>query len=156
MLRRCLFLTALSVLAIPLAAQNSKAPDLSGTWNINLHKSKLTKHSETVSEQIVITCAGSTIQFRETINGNESVHVYVADGKEYSSPGLGGSLYVTKASWKKSALITEDSRRMAIANFPLVDVSHFTDRWTLSGDGLILKQESTGFDEHQIFVYNKQ
>jgi hypothetical protein len=166
MMRRFLLVVMLTAVANSLTAQSAAAPDLSGAWVLNLQKSKLGKDTKITAETIVITCSGSSIEFRETINGNDSLHAYVTDGKEHSlgrveSQGIWqeqgqSTSYVTKAGWNKSALVTGDITREAIASFPVVDVSHFVSRWTLSRDGHILKQNYTGSDQHQILVYDKQ
>ena len=63
------------------AAQTATTPDLSGTWKLNLAKSKLDKHT-VASETITITSKDATIEFHYTTDGKEHAHAYIADGKE--------------------------------------------------------------------------
>src|SRR5208282_336068 len=69
------------LLAFSALAQTATPPDLSGSWVLNLAKSKLGKHATIGSETIVITCPNSTIQFHNTTDGKESTVIYIPDGK---------------------------------------------------------------------------
>ena len=63
-------------------AQTAATPDFSGTWKLNLAKSKLDKHETITSEMLVIASADSSLEFRYTINGKDYTHRYITDGKE--------------------------------------------------------------------------
>jgi hypothetical protein len=55
-------------------------------------------------------------------------------------------------------LVVEEIGRLKMPGSPVngAESFHVTDRWTLSSDGHTLKQDSEGFDNHQVFVYDKQ
>jgi len=150
-LRHGTALAAVAVLAsLSAVAQSAAPPDLSGTWVLNLAKSKLEEHSFIVSSTIVITCSGTTIQIDDTTNGKKyQPWIYTTDGKEHFFAELPGGDEVAKATWKKSVLVT---RLIGRKTKPPFD---FTDRWTVSADGRTLTQESSGRLK-QTFVYDKQ
>jgi hypothetical protein len=66
----------------PALAQTATTPDLSGTWKLNLAKSKLDKHNKIKSETITIITSGDTIQFHHAADPKDLLYTYVADGKE--------------------------------------------------------------------------
>lgn len=83
-----------------LFAQSPVTPDLSGTWKVNLEKSKLPKGSTLQSETLIINCSGPTIQMHYTTDGKAWSQTYTADGKEKKiSENQGGEIFV-KARWK--------------------------------------------------------
>ncbi len=94
-----------------LSAQETPAPDLSGTWKLNLQKSKLLKSSNIHSEVLVIKCAGLSIDVSYTIDGKESKQSYIADGKERTLREVQGGEVVAKAHWKKGVLTIETTAR---------------------------------------------
>jgi hypothetical protein len=98
-----------------LCAQNSIAPDISGTWKLNLEKSKPLKAAKIQSETITITRSGTTIQMRHVTNGQESNQTYIADGKEKKIKENQGGEVFAKAQWKGSVLIIENERPFEIA-----------------------------------------
>ena len=63
-----------------------------------------------------------------------------------------------KASWKKSALVIEQSGRVDPSlGFGGTELWLTGERWTLSGDGRMLTLDSKGFDsQRRTFVYDKQ
>ena len=155
MLRRCLLAVLVAALALPLLAQNSATPDLSGTWVFNPAKSKLAKKVKIDSETLVIKCAGNSIHIATASNGKEETEMYVVDGKEHvdlNVPG-GGQLY-SKAQWKKSVLTTETAARVKGIDGGDFDTIHEKERWTVSADGHSLIRELE--DPKQLFVYDKQ
>jgi len=146
-----------AALASIALAQTATTPDLSGTWKLNLAKSKLDKHNTVASENITITSKDSTIEFHYTTDGKESTNRHVADGKERRLADVKVGYVVEKATWKKSVLVIETSGRAdASTGVGGSQLWVTTDRWTLSGDGLSLKLDSEGFDNHQRFIYEKQ
>jgi hypothetical protein len=157
-------LFAIACLAIALGApgfaQESSTPDLSGTWRLNLEKSKIAKHSPIGSETLVIKCAGNSIHVASTLDGKESTEMYVVDGKEHvdlSVPGAGQ--WHSKAQWKKSVLITEFVGRVKGIDGGDFEILHNTHRWTLSPGGRSLAERvSTSVDvvPDQLFVYDMQ
>lgn len=87
----------LSIGAVALRAQKSTAPDLSGTWKLNLEKSKLPKRTNIQSETLVITTSGISIQMQYSTNGRESTETYIADGKERILREVQGGEVISKA-----------------------------------------------------------
>jgi hypothetical protein len=145
----------------PALAQDSATPDISGTWILNLAKSKLGKGADVRSETVVITLSASNVAMHYTVNGKESnrAYSYVTDGKEHPFTEVQGGEDVVKAYWKKSALVIETIGRLKMPNSPDFDGSegfHLKDRWTLSGDGRVLMEESDGGDHKTVSVYDKQ
>ena len=146
-MHRLLLSIALGAALVSTAfAQTAAHPDLSGTWKLNLAKSKLDKHETITSETLVITSADSYVEFRYTIDGKDYPHRYITDGKERSiaEGGRQVSPYIitmVKAQWQKSVLV--------------IEVMHRTLRWTLSSDGrtLTLDPDSNG---KLSYVYDKQ
>jgi hypothetical protein len=123
---------------------------LSGTWELNVAKSKLEEHSFIISLTLVITCSGRTIQIDNTINGRKyHPWIYTTDGKEHFFAELPGGDEVAKTKWDGSVLVT---RLIGRKTKPPFD---YTDRWSVSTDGRTLTQESKGRAE-QTFVYDKQ
>ena len=142
------------LLAFSALAQTATPPDLSGSWVLNLAKSKLGKHATIGSETIVITCPNSTIQFHNTTDGKESTVIYIPDGKEHIVKQISDSQIFSKAQWKKSVLVTESGGRIVGGAASGVEPINIKSRWTLSADGRVLTQEMD--DPRQVFVYDKQ
>jgi hypothetical protein len=149
---RLLLIPVSLVLAVGFCAQaqDSKLADLSGTWALDLGKSKLEEHSFIVSSTLMITCSGRTIRTDNTMNGKKyPPWIYTTDGKEHFFAELPGGDEVAKAKWEESVLVT---RLIGRKTKPPFD---FTGRWSVSADGRTLTQESKGRLE-QTFVYDKQ
>jgi hypothetical protein len=168
-MRICTFLSLLFVvgIAVPLLAQKTAPPDLSGTWNLNRQKSDLPKN-QSWANTIVISCAGPNIAMHWTNEGREASREYIADGKSRivdPGPTAGTEL---KAYWKKSVLIIEELPRrpgVALNDGPeppygqpkmLFVPTAQTTRWTLSKDGLTLKRQIYFMGGMQVMVYDKQ
>ena len=109
--------------------------DLSGSWVLNLAKSKLGKHTTIGPETIVITCPNSTIQFHTTMDGKESTVIYIPDGKEHIVKQISDSQIFLKAQWKKSVLVTESGGYIVGGPAIGVEPINIKSRWTLSADG---------------------
>ena len=130
-------------------AQNPAASRLSGTWELNLTKSKIGE-STTRSETLTITCSGRTITIDNTINGKTwPPWIYTTDGKKHIFAYIPGGPEMAIANWKESVLVTRLIGRKAKPPFD------FTDRWTVSADGRTLTQVST-WPGKAIYVYDKQ
>jgi hypothetical protein len=156
---KCLLLTlALGIACAGLAlAQTAATPDLSGTWKLNLAKSKLDKHNTITSETLVITSADSCLEFRYEIDGKDYNHRYITDGKERPIAEVLGrqeSPHVNtmvKAQWQKSVLVIEQIVRAGNES----EVLHLITHWMLSSDGrtLTMNPDSGG---KVSYVYDKQ
>jgi hypothetical protein len=144
------------LLAFTPLAQTGAAPDLSGTWVLNLAKSKLGKHPSVSSKTIVITYPHSdaTIQMRSTSDGKLSTEEFTPDGKEHVSLQTAENQMFTKAQWKKSVLVAEMGGRITSGPASGYEPISLKSRWTLSADGRVLTEETD--DPRQVFVYDKQ
>lgn len=139
-----------------LFAQESTKPDLSGTWSLNLEKSKVAKKTRPRTETLVVTCSGSSIVAHYSIDGRDSTETYTSDGKERIVREFQGGELVSKARWKGLVLITETYARIKVPNQPLItgsDIIHVTEHWKLSTDGRELTIEVN--DPKQVSVYDK-
>jgi hypothetical protein len=168
-MRRVLLTFTLLVASAGLTlAQNPGPPDFSGTWVLNVAKSK--PNLKGFSDTIVITVSGSNVTMRHTTNGKEWAHTYVTDGTEHVliTKGVERKGNVDKAYWKKSTLIAEMTGRLPDGT----EVLREKAKWTLSADGRVLTEESEGvslspefriptdesevLDRKTVSVYDKQ
>lgn len=146
-------------LPVAALAQKSPPPDITGTWVCNLAKSKLPKGSDIHSEKVVITVSGLDVEMQFTIDGKQSTHLYVANGKERVFAELKGTEAVDKAYWRKSTLISEESWRVKRPDLPVInnyDVFYFKDWWKLSADGRVLTDETESSTGKTVSVYDRQ
>jgi hypothetical protein len=143
------------VLAIAAPGQDSAAPDLSGTWTFNAAKSKVSKKIGLASGMLVIKCAGASIEFASSSNGEQFLELYVVDGKEHVDLNAGGAgQWYSKARWNKTTLVTEAGERVKGLDRGDFEIIHYTTRWSLSPDGRILTREIEY--PKQVLVYDKQ
>jgi len=148
---RLLLISILLALAFCAQAQDSKLPDLSGTWSLDFGKSKLPKSDASLSESVVIVCSGQTIQFTFHNDGRIGIKKYVADGQEHAERVIAGRKLVLKAFWRGPTLETEDSTTSGEDGRRLVD---HKEHWQLSPDGRTLTRES--HDPKRTLVYDKR
>ncbi|MGD0841324.1 MAG: hypothetical protein ABSA32_09230 [Candidatus Acidiferrales bacterium] len=146
------------VLAVvfPALAQTTAAPDLSGTWVLNVGKSTLAKDNTTKSETIVIEYKKSAIVFHYRTDGKKSTETYTPDGQKRVTENMSSGQLVSTASWRGSVLVIESTLEMKIPNV-VVTVSGLkpvVDTWTLATDGRTLTHEID--DPKEISVYDKQ
>jgi hypothetical protein len=153
---RILAITGLAILfAVSAFAQAPGTPDLSGTWKLNPQKSKFAKRASISAETLVIMCAGNSIHIAFASDAKEPTEMYVVDGKEHVDLHVqGGGQVVSKAQWKKSALITEIVARAKGIDGGDFEIMDFRVRWTKSADGRVLTRELE--DPAQLLVYDKQ
>jgi len=138
-------------------AQNA-APDFTGTWALDLTKSKPDKRFPIKEQTIVITYTNQTIQFAYTTDGKPLPLSYVVDGKERTMPNpmFPKSDNFIKAEWKKSALDIVTVSRMGPLGYN-VDSVFLSQHWTLSPDGKTLTEKTgSDFDSGHLYVYEKQ
>jgi hypothetical protein len=134
-------------------------PDLSGTWILNVAKSKFPKQVSPGAQTIYIDCMGSTILMNVSGNSNGHWDKFITDGAEHviaETSGKvvesGGDSLVHVAYWDKSSLMTKSvllDVTDAGVGFPM---STKTERWTLSKDGARLSREQ---DDLIHLVYDK-
>jgi hypothetical protein len=155
------FLLSLSlVLVLPDAAfaKPPAPPDISGTWALNVSKSKLVEGNAIRSETVSISCSGSKIVMRDNVDGKQSAMTYYADGKEHPFAEVEGGEDLMKAHWKKSVLLIETIARVKTQNSALdgTELWHLQDEWSVSADGRVLTEKSEGFDTAETRVYERQ
>jgi hypothetical protein len=153
------------LLTAPARAQRIATPDFSGTWKLNLTKSKLGKTSSANSESIVVTCSGQSIQIHYPMtNGVGYTRTFLIDGKEHPQGSMDtGSVHIqgySKAEWKGSTLVIQIRSHLDDPEHPTIiepDV-HASERWSLSSDGRILTETDDGPTglTSRILVYDKQ
>jgi hypothetical protein len=150
--RLLLALTLGATLATTAPAQTAATPDLSGTWKLNLAKSKLPKNSPTQPYTLTITTEGSKIQFRYSADPKDKVVTYIAiaDGKDHSE-FEGTPNARVKAKWNKSVLVIDSV--IGLSNG--FEIMHVTRRWSLSSDARTLTEESDAKTK-ELHVYDKQ
>ena len=147
------------VTSVLFAAQNATLADLSGTWQLDIQKSKVTKNSNTKSETLVIVASDSSIQMTYTTDGKQlPVESYVPDGKEkaisHRTSGAASSDIVTKATWKGQTLVTEIIGRVGGTPLGASDILHDKTTWKLSADGNSLTRELDS--PKQMLEYDRQ
>ena len=145
-----LIFALVSVSVRTLQAQPSAQPNFSGTWTLNLQKSKLPKKTAPKIETLIILQQGTTISAHYTTDVRQSTESYICDGKERVVREFQGGKLVSKARWKGAVLTTEIYGRI----FDGSEVIHTTERWKTSPDGHELSIETT--DPKQVSVYDKQ
>ena len=157
--RAALVFLALAGLPLWLYGQNSTQSDLSGTWQLNLEKSKLPKSVKATPETLTIKQAGLSIEFDYESNGKKTVEVYVADKKDKVLREIpaAGSRIVAKAYWKGSTLIAERRADFSMSSpLGLYEIMKTKDAWTLSADGSVLTDKLTSEETQSFRVYERQ
>ncbi len=160
MRRPCLAALLLATFVLPLLAQTSAPPDLSGTWVLNLSKSKVAKHATPGAETVVIAASDSAIRMDISFSDGKETHTWIPDGKEHLRNELrdqtaAGQVF-EKAHWAKGVLVTESIARVSMPGQPVdgYEPIHSTERWSLSADKGTLSR--TMDDPKQTWVYDKQ
>ncbi len=146
------------ILSLPCAAQDSDPSILSGTWVLNLAKSKIDKRFPIVSQTVVITYSAPTIQFKYTTDGKDLTIVWTVDNKDHSirNPAFPNMETISKASWKKSALTTDNKSRFGSPGNQTTSLVR-EERWTLSADGKVLTEKTGGDNDwDHTYVFDKQ
>lgn len=142
---------------MPVTARTGTThPDLSGSWKLNLKRSRLPAKSRLGAETLVVTCNGLSIEMRHAspVDGHEVVQTFVADGKTRTIKQSPQIEIEARAYWQKSSLVVIQTthQSIAIAAQPAV----LTNRWTLSKDGNTLKSELSTLGFLHVYVYDKQ
>lgn len=147
-----------SIAIIGSAVAQNATPDITGTWALDLAKSKPDKRFPIKEQTIVITYTNQTIQFAYTTDGKPLPLSYIVDGKERTMPNpmFPKSDNFIKAEWKKSALDIVTISRMGPMAYS-VDSVFLSQHWTLSPDGKTLTEKTgSDFDSSHLYVYQKQ
>jgi len=152
---------ALMLLIVPKTAssQGTGGPNFSGTWKMNVSKSKLPKASKIQSETLVIEQDGIQLAFHYDTDGKQSVESYMADKQEkvIREVPQAGSKIVGKAYWKGATLITE-TKAVFSRSSPLggSEMMNTRDSWIISAEGRMLTRKSQWDDGQSLTVYDKQ
>lgn len=167
--RVLVILGAAILLAASAFAQESTPPDLTGTWTLNLTKSKAAKGQTLHAARVEIESGGSDVSITETIDGKDTTNAYFTDGKATPIARVRGGQIMAKAYWKKSKLVIETFGVQSAPNpsaapaiprtveAPSADSATYTnsvERWSVSPDGSTLTREFE--NPKQTFVYDKQ
>lgn len=146
------------VLAASMAelANAADAPDLSGTWVLNIAKSTLPKDSTIKSETIVIENKKSEIVFHYKTDGKKSTDKYTPDGTKRVTKNVSSGQLTSSASWRDSVLVIESTLDIEIPNATVVvtGLKPVIDTWTLGADGKTLTHDAN--DHKEIYIYEKQ
>jgi hypothetical protein len=153
------------VLTAPVSAQTSAPPDISGTWRLNLGKSKLKTARKIKSQMLMVVSSDSIVEVRMTTNGTVSTRTYAVDGNEHfledtaNAPYHFRTYHTTK--WESDALVIRLRMTVETSDAPMVggaEGDHFTESWSLSPDGRALTRTliSKGTVPYAICVYDRQ
>ena len=149
----------LFMVTLVVSAQTQGTPDFSGSWKMNVSKSRLPKHSQIQSETLVVKEDGQSIEFHSDIDGRQSIEVWTIDKKEKVIREVqGGGNIVGKAYWKGTTLVTESRAVLKMPNSPFNDseLLHVKNSWTMSSDGAVLTEKLESDDSKSMIVYDKQ
>jgi len=156
------------------AQQSSENPDITGTWKLDLAKSKPDKRFPITSQTLVISASGPSLKFDYTTDGKPLSFTYVIDGKEHitpmpapppppdgaskqpPNPMFKNAQNIEKAQWKKGALEITVMSQMGPLGYQVTSV-FLSEHWTLSSDGKTLTEKTgSDFDSSHLYVFEKQ
>ena len=141
-MRRILVAVALTVFAaVPALAQTQSAPNLSGTWVLQMDKSDFGMMPSPKSRTDVIVHQEPNLTITRTVttpagDTTSSKLVYQVDGKPYKNT-VGTSELTSTLHWDGATLVM-----VSTLQTPQGEVT-ITDRYTLSADGKTLSQART-------------
>lgn len=133
-------------------ASNAPPPDLTGTWKLNIARSKPPKNFHIKHETITITCSGQKIKMRYEGRG---VSTYIADGKERSDLQWSGVPVSYKVEWQGNALMIEEILQNTFPDHPDFHPPPDDKKtyWRVSADGQTLLRETD--DPKGFLLYEK-
>jgi hypothetical protein len=159
---KCFVAISLAIALATLAsAQEPPTPDFSGKWMLALARSKLVKGSPIVLETLAIACSGQTTQFHYTTTRRDFTHTFITDNQEHPVAQYQSGADIAKTTWKKSGGVVVLVVQSKSPNMPALPETtghfHETDIWTLSTDGRVLTEKSSGtYGASEIYVYDKR
>jgi hypothetical protein len=142
--------------AIHISAQQTK-PNLSGTWKLNLGRSKLAALQRRGSSEYRIKHSEPRLVMEHVFDGRSETYSYMTDGKErVANTSLQGLVTRAKAYWEGGTLVIGKHQETSIGEATSIR------RYTMSQDGqsLIVTEHvnqspfSSAFD--QLLFYQKQ
>jgi hypothetical protein len=153
----CFILAVLFAFAGRLAPGQEAKPNLTGTWTLNLAKSKLADAHPHRSDSYEIKHQEPKIVVVHNFGDESETFSYVVDGKErLARLGRNGDHVRAKAMWEGSSLVL-DKQQTLLAGGTL-----WTSRYTLSQDGKSLvithhvKESHLGSPGDEWLVYDKK
>jgi hypothetical protein len=138
-----------------VAASKGRQVDFSGTWKLNMKKSKGAPdwRPDTV---LVVLQSPYQIHFAYFVNADTTQpfenHDYVTNGKEAKAYATGAEVAYTSARWTSKNVLEVRMRHSVRAEVADTDWTE-TDTWTLAGDGKTLINKSS---DGKIVIYDKQ
>lgn len=159
-LTTCALLFILAVLSGfaggPAWAQDAK-PNLTGTWKLNLAKSRLASAHGGGLDSYEIKHQEPKIGMVHNFGGESESSSYVVDGKErLAKLGRNGDHVRAKAMWDGSSLVLEKQQDVG------GEIATWTSRYTLAEDGKSLvithhiKKSAFGGPRDEWLVYDKK
>jgi hypothetical protein len=135
----------------------SSAPNLAGTWKLDISKSNFGQMPPPASQMDTIEQTDSGLKITADQKGGmmgdtNNTESFTTDGKESTWPGMGGSQVTGTAQWEGNALVVN-----AKTSFQGSDVK-IKDTYTLSSDGSTLTEVTHvesgmgNFDTTSVFV----
>jgi hypothetical protein len=139
------------------AARASVATDFSGTWTLNVSKSKNIGMMSTMQITLKIRQTGSEVNVSEVakFNGQEQARElhYDLSGKSAANSGPMGDPNETVTKWVGSSLQTTWTQEGAVAGSKILR----TETRSLSGDGKTMTDEFVrGSNPPMVLVFDKQ
>jgi hypothetical protein len=155
-----------ATLAAPAVPQKPKPPDLSGTWKLNLSKSKPRENSKLDWGTLVIHCDGRTIHIQSESNIGNSTVDYTVDGVEHDKPisvsgVFSGHRYLT-AGWQGPVLDIQVHSHSVYLDEPSLKPVDMRgeQRWSLASPRVLVQDSSgsgpLGLAFAEVLVYDKQ
>ncbi len=138
-----------------MAASKEQQIDFSGTWKLNMTKSKGAPdwRPDTV---LVVLQSPYQIHFIYFLNADApspfETHDYVTNGKETKSYATGNEIAYSSARWTSKNVLQVRLHHLVRAEIADTDWTE-TDTWTLSDDGKTLTQK---LSDGKMVVYDKQ
>jgi hypothetical protein len=142
-----------------VSSQSTGGANLSGTWKLNLAKSKLPKAPKIQSQTLIIVQDGLQIEFRYDTDGKESVEHYTANRKENVIREVreASSRIVGKDYWKGGTFVAETKAVFTTSStLGPFEMMNTKDSFTLSGDGFSLTRKTQWEDGQSLSTYEKQ
>ena len=145
--------------ATNVSAQQAK-PNLSGTWKVNLSKSKPARQHGPGGERYKIKHSDPRLEIELTFDGRSETYTYITDGKERTAnASLRDGTTQAKAYWDSDTLVIEKHQAIRFQDVgAFVSISHYT----LSQDGKSLavthhvNKSSLSADFDESLTYEKQ
>jgi hypothetical protein len=134
-----------------VAAQAQDAPDFTGTWKLNMDKSKFRKGTTLEPETLVIKFTGLTIEMLSITASQKHLQTYTADARPKRIPAGPTGEMLTTTQWKDRALIISVHLSADLPGLGKQDLGSSKDRWRMSDDGKTLIDEHLGTKHFDVY-----